>query len=491
MQNNEFHKKYRELLEQDVLQAPDDVWMNISEALDTDALPVEPNDEEQALIDKVWGGIANELDVDEVWDTISGQLDEEAKRPVYIRYSRWLAAAVIALLIGVGGILQIFTPEPTQPRIAKMHQYNKQGHQPADEVQNSDLVSAELLSDEVDVSVTDRSQDELSPQENTNETYIATLLRDEPGVKTSNTIHPNEESSTIACFPIPASGSFSLPQLNTPLEGKAAYIQLPDGVNINRAASLRQYRHPNTYWMADFAPVQALDDEDELLHDRRDSRWTTGVVTAVKNTYLLNQETLDGFSPAGMNNASLAFMPDVGLNLQYAINRRYVLESNVFVSSNTKQSYNFYSYGEYVSKDMQLQYLATELLLKQNARRSYFKDKLIRRNVAGVYVAHMQSASEQVGSEVMDVSSKYASFDYGLMLGQELELRSSRPVKVSTGITIKYGLPNVYVGDAQVPGQFNKTHNASIEFRVGIAYRWKAKAGIDHYLGFNPKKRRE
>ncbi len=488
MQNHDFHKHYRKLLEQDAQEAPDEVWNAISAAMDKDARPVEPDEADQVLLDEVWGHIEDELDVDEVWGTIAEELDEPKKRAVYgwLRYG--VAAAIVLLLLGVGGSMHFFSARLTQPRVSKLHQYTEQGHKAPGQELHSATESADSLAEQQVVIVPDSPDEGVSAHAHTNKTYKATLQREEPDATARKQLCLNDEYNSIAYFPIPASGSFLVADGPRPLQRMAAFVELPEAIDLINAARIREDRLPNTHWIASFAPATSLTDGDELIPDRRDSKWTTGVITAVKNTYLLNQETLDGFSPAGMNNASLAFQPDVGLNVQYALSRRYILESNVFFSSTTRQDYQLYSYGEYVSKDMELNYLSTEFILKQNAKRSLLKDKLIRRNVAGVYVAHMQSASEQVKSELQDVTAKYAALDYGLMLGQELEIRSKGPVKVTTGITLKYGLPNVYAGDAQVPGQLNKTHNASIEFRVGIAYRWKAKAGIDHYLGALSKK---
>lgn len=483
MQKEEFHKRYRERLELDALEAPADVWNNISAALDGDEANLGMDASELSLIDEVWNNIESELDIDEVWGKIDEKLEKEDKSPVFLQYRRWLAAAVLLLLVGLVSLMHIFTSDVTQPLTAKKHQYNEQSNKATPKQQDEAEKSVETLSDICNDSVLKKSDDASLLVADTKKNDIATLLRDEPDAIATITRCPDEESSNIAHSPMSASGSFSMPQVNLPLERKGAFIELPNPINLAEASQIKNNEITNTYWMASFRPVNFGEPVEKLPYDRKDSKWTTGVIAAVKNTYLLNHETLDGFSPSGMNSASLTFQPDLGLNVQYALTQRYILESNIFVSSSASQNYHFYTYGEYVSKEMQLNYMASEVLIKQNSKRSYLKDKLIRRNVAGVYVAHMNSATEKVSNDLQDVSSRYATLDYGVMLGQEFELLSNGPVKISTGITLKYGLPNVYQGDANIPANFNKTHNASVEFRVGLAYRWKAKVGIDHYLG--------
>lgn len=199
----------------------------------------------------------------------------------------------------------------------------------------------------------------------------------------------------------------------------------------------------------------------------------------------MNAETRNGFSPSGMNASEITVLPDFGLNVQYAINQRYTLSSNLFLSSTLKQNYHTYNYGEYVSKQSKLTYLAGELAIKQSAKYNFFdSDKVIRRNILGFYAGSLQSASETLANVKSDISSKYTALDYGILLGQEFEFVSSGPVKVSAGLTAKYGLPNVYAGDESLPGNLNQTHNTSLEFRVRIDYHWKSNKGFDNILSF-------
>ncbi|WP_439181497.1 hypothetical protein [Carboxylicivirga taeanensis] len=484
MQKFEFHRKYRELLERNAFEAPDDVWNNITAALDNEPNQLDLTKSEQDIVDEVWSQIENELDIDEVWGKINTELDEKKQRPLFAMFRYRVAAAVILFLLALSATLYLFTDRLTQPLMAKKHQYIEQRHGASTNEETMTGESNRLpAAGGANVNQPKSAGSALSTF-NTKNDRTTTSQREELDAAEKNVLISSKESSDLANIPIQLSGSLALPETFAMLKAKDAFIDVPGGVDLEEAVKIYEPEINNTYWIAAFAsPANRNTSSEELPFDRKDSKWTTGLITAVKNTYLLNQETLEGFSSSGMNSSKLSFQPDLGINVQYALNQRYILETNIFLKSSAKQSSNFYSYGEYVSKEMQLNYMASELLVKQNAKKSYLNDKLIRRNVAGVYVGHMNSATEMVRNESLDITSKYAALDYGVLLGQEFELRSKGPIKVSTGISIKYGLPNVYKGDANVPENFNRTHNASLEFRIGLAYRWKSKVGIDHYLG--------
>ncbi|MCG8578332.1 MAG: hypothetical protein MI866_00345 [Bacteroidales bacterium] len=481
MLTDKFHNKYQSLLEQEAHEAPDDVWNNISKQLDNDATLLRLDNEEQTLINEVWNDLEDELDIDEVWGCISQELDSDKKKSIIPRLRYWLAAAVLLMVIGLTNVLYQFSEQETQPLTSNTRHLNEVDHQ-YDSIKDENKVLIESVNS-VSAEIEQHAYEQNVIKQHTTE-----LLRNEPDAIACTLHFPNETSSDIAHSPMLASGSFSNSYPFDLLQKKEASLIFKHDFDSKIPQVLAGQGNDNEYWFDSFLSYAPKNDKYVLPFDRKDSRWTTGVITALKNTYLLNAETFEGFSPTGMNNTRMTFQPDLGLNVQYAFNTKFIFETNLFLSSSSKQTYKTYSYGEYVKKETELSYMGAELALKHNAKNSLLGDKLIRRNIGGVYFNYLQSASETLANKELDVSSRYAAIDYGLLLGQEFEIRSKGPVKVSTGLTIKYGLPNVFVGDDSHPGKLNKTHNASVEFRIGIAYRWRAKTGIDHYLGYRDQK---
>lgn len=486
MTKKDFHTRYQRLLEQQASEALDEVWNNISAQLDTDADALKMAPEENDIIDEVWSGIENELDIDEVWGSISSELDGNNKIAFLPRVRYWMGAAIVLLIIGLMAVMQFFLEQVTQPSAISLRHSEESVQQNTVVVEDS--VDIELRESDTGVLTKNRLAEDMLNVRVKNQQTI--LLRNEPDAIKSAVQFPNEESNTNTHSPMFASGFFLENETNELLQGKQAFISNPHRFELQQAIVLPKNTSVKHGWIESLKPIEEAGYSNELPYDRKDSRWTTGVVTALKNTYLLNAETIEGFSPHGMNSSKITLQPDVGLSVQYAINKQFIVCSNLFLSSSSKQNSDVYNYGEYVQKETQLDYLSTELALKHTARHSFFGDKIIRRNIGGVYLASLQSGTETISQISEDAAFKYTSFDYGLVLGQEFELRNRGPLKVTSGLMVKYGLPNVYVGDESYPGKFNKTHNASIEFRIGIAYRWKAKVGIDHYLGVRSKRTR-
>jgi len=511
MREQDYHNKYREQLEQNAEGAPDDVWNNISSQLDMDASEMRLDDQEQELLDDVWGNLQNELDVDEVWGKIDHTLDKNRKGILFHKYRRGIAAAIILLMVGLTGVMQMLTGETEQTYSAielssKEYKGSPDSIAKRDNVINPQMppitksagrnwqdlarsIPNKIVNDSAVVNHQINGRTASADVPNNQGIDNANLLQNEPDVKANELHSPNVESRTLASSPTYTSGSFRIPIDDEALKGKTAFVIQTHDYKLEPTLVLPDNKIVDSDWISAFKATYPIKENDVLAYDRKDSRWTTGVVTSIKNSYLLNAETMDGFSSSGMNESKMTVVPEFGLNVQYAINQRYIFDTNLFFSSTSKQNSNTYKHGEYISKNLQLNYIAGEFALKQNAKHNIFgSEKIIRRNVAGVYVAQLQSASETLVSDAEDVASKYAALDYGIIVGQEFELRSKGPVKVSTGLTVKYGLPNVYTGDNTVPSNFNKTHNASVEFRIGIAYRWSTKVGIDHYLGFFNKR---
>ncbi|WP_430814457.1 hypothetical protein [Carboxylicivirga sp. RSCT41] len=476
MSADNFHNNYQALFEHMPHEAPDDVWKAIEGHLDNDAVHVRLDKDEDELVNEVWREMEDELDIDEVWHVISQELDAGQKRSIIPRFKYWLAAAGVLILLGLTNLMYHFSEQATQPLNGKARLDYKTDLSTDSNHENSNI----LIKPGMDSSVMQLQQ----PNElNVLKQHTTELLRNEPDAIVCTLRFPKEQSSVIAHSPMLASGSFLDPRSNKLLQSKTTSVEMKKPFDINIPLVLPAPDTKPMHWTDNFLTQPPVDDRQIVKYDQKDSRWTTGVVTALKNTYLLNAETYEGFSSTGMNNSKMTFQPDFGLTIQYAINTKFIFETNLFAASSLKQGYKTYSYGQYVNKETELNYYGAELAIKHNARYSLVGERLLRRNIGGVYINHLQSASETLSNTSSDVSSRYASVDYGLIIGQEFEIRSNGPVKVTTGLAVKYGLPNVYVGDDKHPAKLNKTHNASLEFRIGIAYRWKSKTGIDHYLG--------
>jgi hypothetical protein len=468
-----FQDKYRKLIEQQAEEAPMDVWNNLSDALDQE-MPAEATGESAITSDleEVWSSMQDQLDIDEVWNNISQELDRDRLVLVRRMVLRWGAAAAIILLFTLPFALQDRPIKKgklarKEAEMLEMPAAARDSFEGRTDIKQPALMAAQTTTEKAQLSVplSVGASQEISDEKGETKFYL------EVGALIDSAM----QNSSIQ------NGSERLPLL-----WQSPAIAFIEDFQVDVKPVLVM---PENWYEAQFrlpAPEipQIPGEKDLLVYDRKDSRWTVGVTTVLKNTYLLNQQTIQGFRPEDLTSTKMAFVPDIGLNVKYALNKTYILDANVFAMAQSQQSYMVYQHGEYVSRKVSLNYLQGEWAIKQQAKHSLVASgRVMRRNVAGVYLAQLQNAVEQIDGEGADVGMKYASIDYGILLGQEFEWKAKSPVKLTAGVTVKYGIPNIYTGDDQLPAQLNKTHNASLEFRVGIAYRFKAREGIDHYLG--------
>ena len=497
------------MLSQDAPQAPDDVWENLSSQLDMDAAKMRLNTEEEGLIEEVWAGLENQLDIDEVWGNISGELDKTDQKATghKFKFPYWAAAAMLLLLLmGDTGLIHFLSNGANTAYMADVKIQQDIDSLKVDVLSGSDIQLEKkiqlgiksIAKDNIDNVLTSSSDFTSSKKHVTESSEAFTETEEHKPNNNSNILlaqtaanhttigNDKPQQSILKTRQTGPMGLVSIETGDSYLVGKDVLAVKRQEFKPELKPVLTHPKITDDYRIYDLDVLLPADKKPDLLaYNKKYSPWSTGIVTSLKNTYLLNAETKEGFSSTGMNESKITVLPDIGLNVQYAINPRYVLSSNLFLSSTSKQNYNTYNHGEYVSKQLKLNYLATEFAIKQSSKNNIFDhDKIMRRNIVGFYVAALQSASETLVEEKSDISSKYTALDYGLLLGQEIEFVSRGPIKVSAGLTFKYGLPNVYAGDSALPGNLNQTHNASFEFRVVIAYRWKTNRGFDHYLSF-------
>jgi hypothetical protein len=198
------------------------------------------------------------------------------------------------------------------------------------------------------------------------------------------------------------------------------------------------------------------------------NRFSVGISLTEKNTWLMSQETFDGFDSQELNTTKAKFLNDFGIILRYTLSERWSFEGSSFLLSKTGQSYKQYLNGIYSTKIYELKYVSLEMsaryamprLLNINNVRSY--------SVAGGYISHLSSAHETINQSLSDISPDYDPIDYGIVLGYELEIVIINRFAVTPGLRIKCGIPNIYADQPGIPDELQSTRNASLEFRLNL-----------------------
>ncbi len=491
MRQSKLFEIYRQMVNRSLTDPPVDVWHSIlqkMDAADTVAGGADSTSRaDEELFDSGWSGITAEMDIDEVWNKILHDLN---RKPVVVglfpRYLYRGIAAALLLLISVGGLIYFLSPGHTvsnQPVALIDSTFIKDKIQPSAKSDETASLQRLLSEDSKNAHAIDSLR----------QTDITTVGRDSAILAASlhsQRMTGTDDSIALSQSPVGPEGEragfpkYKPDVLDQTLPHRPAPL-ITDGKALPEPA-LIPIGHQLDYNLDlfEFLKRSETGTSNLLAYNRKDSRWSVGLISAIKNTYLLNQKTIDGFKSDNSNESKIAFIPDFGANIKYAFNQKLLMDMNVFFSSASRQDYNEYLFGKYESTRVQLNYLLAEFSVKHNSSRSFLaSEKIIRRNVAGIYLGSLQDAKETVGSRTRNLTSQYSPLDYGVLAGQEFEIKSRSPLKFSAGITAKYGIANAFQGSEHTPADLHRTHNASIEFRMGISWRFKSGSPADYYLG--------
>jgi hypothetical protein len=200
----------------------------------------------------------------------------------------------------------------------------------------------------------------------------------------------------------------------------------------------------------------------------RMNRFSGGISITEKNTWLISQETFDGFDRQELNTTKAKFINDFGIILRYTLSERWSFEGSSFLLSKTGQSYKQYLNGIYSTKIYELKYTSFEMSARYAMRKILNINNLKSYSVAGGYISHLSSAHETINRSLNDISPDYDPVDYGIVLGYEVEIAIINRFAVTPGVRIKYGIPNIFADQPGNPDELHTTRNASLEFRLNL-----------------------
>jgi len=210
---------------------------------------------------------------------------------------------------------------------------------------------------------------------------------------------------------------------------------------------------------------------DEALADSRNVSF--GFAAGIKNTWLFSNETFLGLQGYNGHRTELSFIPDFALTLRYRLRPQWEVEAGFSFSSNVGQSYYQYIHGRFSHKEISLNYIHGEILANYLSKRSWMLGQnTIRLNsTLGFYFAGLNNAFESIEGERFDITRNYQNIDYGLILGQNIDIELPGNLTFSPGFRFTWGLPNIHERMPEIPEFMWRTLNRSLEFRVAVLYR--------------------
>lgn len=202
-------------------------------------------------------------------------------------------------------------------------------------------------------------------------------------------------------------------------------------------------------------------------------RISIGLTALYKNTWLLNNKTFDGLKSQSLTTSEIVFFSDIGLSLNYGLNKKWQLQADGFFFSNTGQEYLEYYYGHYSRRAITLRYSTIALSVKYKFNgNSVLMPRSSVNVLAGGYFSVLNYANQRINSDLQNIGSHYQRYDLGVKLGSEIELHLFDNLSLAPGLSLSFGIPNIYKGTSNIPGNLRRTHNGSAELRLAFYYHF-------------------
>ncbi len=203
-------------------------------------------------------------------------------------------------------------------------------------------------------------------------------------------------------------------------------------------------------------------------------RFSGGVITSYKNTWLLSRETFNGLRSESLNTTELVLFPDAGLSLGYMFTEKLTIQAEAYLYSSTGQEYHDYIFGRYARKKIVLRYSTLALRTKYRITgQGFIPDRSSFSFTAGGYLSFLDDANQVINNEISKIRSDYKRYDFGIMAGGEFELNLNEYLSVAPGLNLTLGLTNIYKGTGNNPGYPGRTHNGSAGFQLSFYYHFE------------------
>jgi hypothetical protein len=424
---------------------------------------------DEAPPETCWDEISTQLDVEETWDSISMELDNvlplnnlkgeltDTNQVIFTRLALLISSLVIILLIMLS------------------------------DARKTDLRPSEISATDVPAPSVDQSVVLQSP--------TAVTTRSEQPVKETKAVPKDiliQEPGNIETTPLLSEPPIiykgePIPIFVSPVSDPETGIPAVGSSPVDETVTLTNRNFNNPVNPIIINPDQLIPQADVLIPSgnvtgiepdknvplsagRRQilNKFSIGISLTEKNTWMINQETIDGLDRQQLNTTKAKFLNDFGIILRYTPGERWSFEGSSFLLSKTGQSYKQYLNGIYSTKIYELKYYSFEMSARYALRTSLNISNVKSYPVAGAYISFLNYAHKTINQSLSDVSADYNPVDFGLILGYELEIKILNRFAVTPGIRIKYGIPNIFADQPGIPAELHATRNASLEFRLNL-----------------------
>lgn len=191
-----------------------------------------------------------------------------------------------------------------------------------------------------------------------------------------------------------------------------------------------------------------------------------GITASIKNTWLINRETMLGLEKHTLNTTIPDFGKDIGLLVAYNFSPRWSVQTEGMFISESGQRYKEYRNGKYVTREVDLNYYGLNLMVRYNRYNMVYGERQNGHSIiSGVFAGVLNNAKDRINHKTLDSRALYRDHNYGIILGYEYNRYIFSNLVVTSGLRVNYGFPNIDTG------LFYRTFTGSLDFNVALKYR--------------------
>lgn len=204
------------------------------------------------------------------------------------------------------------------------------------------------------------------------------------------------------------------------------------------------------------------------------SRHQLGIIYALNNTMLIDNEFMDSHREGSMISIIPSLASSYGLSYNFNFSGSNSISSDLYIISNQNQYMNLYSNGRYYRKNIEIVYSKIVLsyqrdirLKNMNPGSRYFVRLGTYYSVLSQNKIYYTRDNEKIDLPETSLSNN----DYGIKfsLGWETDIKR---IVIGGGLQSEYGIMNIFEGDNSVPSDFNRTNNFSYGLFIAIKLKY-------------------
>ncbi len=193
-----------------------------------------------------------------------------------------------------------------------------------------------------------------------------------------------------------------------------------------------------------------------------------GLSGNLANTWLLNNKTLQGLRSDELTASLPSFGYSFGIIAGKNVGRNLDIQAEIQLISLTRQNYNEYLHGKYLSNNMQFNYSSFSISGKWYL--SEYEKPGRHSIMLGAYAGLLRNAKQDLNGITISLRQDYDPIDFGVITGYEYHFPVGNGFFLGTGFQTRFGLNNIFSGNDLIPYYLNNTRNASINLTLSVRY---------------------